>query len=80
MAKVERILHAIQKCRLPVDGLQDVRFTTSFGLAEIEAGNDADALMQRGQPAFASASASGNCVRIESNATCHGVESAAIIG
>jgi diguanylate cyclase len=76
MAKVERILNAIQKCRLPVDGLQDVRFTTSFGLAEIETGNDADVLMDRGLKAFAAASASGNCVRLESGAVCHDVEPA----
>lgn len=79
MSKVERILHAIQKCRLPIEGLQDVRFTTSFGLAEIETGNNADTLMERGQTAFASASATGNCVRIESGAACHGVEPAGVI-
>lgn len=77
VAKVERIMHAVQKCRLPIDGLQDVRFTASFGLAEVETGNDADALMERGLTAFASAAATGNCIRLESRQVCREVETAA---
>jgi diguanylate cyclase len=74
IARVARITNGVQKCRLPVDGLQNARFTVSFGLAEFEAGNDADTLMQRGIKAFAVAAAEGNCVRIESASTCHGIE------
>lgn len=69
--KMERIQHAVQKCRLPFEGLQDLRFTASFGLAEIESGNDADALMDRGVKAFAAAAQAGNSVQVESRSKCH---------
>lgn len=70
IAKVERILNAVQKCRLPVDGLEGVKFTASFGLAELEDGNDADTLMQRGNAALASATKAGNTIHVESKAQC----------
>jgi diguanylate cyclase len=66
--KVERILHAIQKCRLPIDGLENVHFTASFGLAEYEPGNDADTLMSRGSDAFAAAAKLGNNVHLQAGA------------
>ena len=68
MIKVERILHAIEKCRLPIDGLADVRFTASFGLAEVESGNDTDSLMQRGLTAYGAAAAVGNTALVDTNA------------
>jgi diguanylate cyclase (GGDEF)-like protein len=69
-AKVERILHAVQKCRLPVDGLENVKFTASFGLAELEDGNDAEVLMQRGNAALASATKAGNTIHVEAKTQC----------
>jgi diguanylate cyclase len=77
MTKVERILHGIQKCRLPVDGLQDVQFTASFGLAELETGNDVETLMQRGLTAFAAATKTGNCVQMERESECTLLEAGA---
>lgn len=68
MVKVERILHAIEKCRLTIDGLADVRFTASFGLAEVESGNDTDSLMQRGLTAYGAAAAVGNTALVDTNA------------
>jgi diguanylate cyclase len=78
MIKVERILHAIEKCRLPIDGLADVKFTASFGLAEVEAGNDTDKLMQRGTTAYASAAKSGNCAHIEIDSKCRKAEAVGV--
>lgn len=66
--KMERIQHAVQKCRLPFEGLQDLRFTASFGLAEIESGNNADTLMDRGTKAFAAAAQHGNSVQVDVHA------------
>lgn len=74
MIKVERILNAIQKCRLPIDGLADLRFTASFGLAEVEAKNDTEKLMQRGNNAYTSAAKTGNCVHIEIESKCRKAE------
>ncbi len=74
LGKVERILHAVQKCRLPVDGLENVKFTASFGLAELEDGNDAEALMQRGHAALSSATKTGNTIHVESDSVCRGAE------
>lgn len=78
MIKVERILNAVQKCRLPIDGLADLRFTASFGLAEVEAGNDTEKLMQRGSAAYASAAKTGNCAHIEIDSKCRRAEAVAV--
>jgi diguanylate cyclase len=63
--KVERIRQAVEKCKLPFDGLADLRFTASFGLAEIARCDDAGALMNRGQEAFETAAETGNKVHAQ---------------
>lgn len=63
--KIERIRQAIEKCRLPVDGLDEVRFTASFGLAEINELDDATVLMNRGLEAYAQAATKQNCIQVE---------------
>lgn len=63
--KIERIRQAIEKCRLPVDGLDEVRFTASFGLAEINELDDATVLMNRGQEAYALAATKKNCIQVD---------------
>jgi len=62
--KIERIRNAVEKCRIPVDGLDALQFTASFGLAEIADGDDAAKLMERGLEAFAAAAEQGNSVRV----------------
>jgi diguanylate cyclase len=78
MIKVERILNAISKCRLPLDGLAEARFTASFGIAEVETGNDTEKLMHRGTVAYASAAKSGNCAHIEINSKCRRAEAVGV--
>jgi diguanylate cyclase len=63
--KAELIRQAVEKCKLPVDGLSDVRLTTSIGVAEIEPGNDAQELIRRGTMALTAASQHGNMVVAE---------------
>jgi diguanylate cyclase len=69
-AKAERIRAAVEKCKLPIDGLAEVRLTTSLGVAEIEPGNDAEQLIRRGMAAYATAARSGNVVMAERAGTC----------
>lgn len=64
-AKVERIMHAIQKCKLPVEGLENMHLTASFGLAELQADNDVDTLMNRGNAAFLAAAKTGNKISVD---------------
>lgn len=65
--KAERIRHAIDKCKLKAEQLSGLHFTASLGIAEMEIGNDADALMERGSAALEKAAESGNIVCAESD-------------
>lgn len=62
--KIERIRQAIEKCRLPLDGLDDLSFTASFGITEIAAEDDADGLTTRGSAAFDTAALTGNTIHV----------------
>ena len=70
-AKAERIRQAIEKCKLPGGQLDNLRFTASLGIAEIEEGDDAEALMNRGTGAFGAAAATKNVVVAESGGEVH---------
>ncbi|MCE9605742.1 MAG: diguanylate cyclase [Planctomycetia bacterium] len=67
-SKIERIRQAIEKCRIPLDGLDDLRFTASFGLTDIEAQDDADGLMVRGAAAYETAAKNGNSIHVVTDA------------
>jgi diguanylate cyclase len=77
-AKAERIRQAVEKCRLPIEGLSEIRLTACLGVAEIESGNNADTLIRRGTLAYMAAAQKGNIVVSERAGTCIalGVESA----
>ncbi|MGC3968044.1 MAG: GGDEF domain-containing protein [Pirellulales bacterium] len=63
--KIERVRQAVEKCKLPFDGLESLRITASFGLTEIARLDDAGSLMNRGQNAFNVAAEKGNRVYVE---------------
>lgn len=72
VGKAERIRQAVERCKLPIDGLSEIRLTTSLGVAEIEPGNDAEVLVRRGMLAYTAANRAGNIVVVERNGSCNG--------
>lgn len=68
-SKIERIRQAIEKCRIPLDGLEDFCFTASFGLTDIKAQDDADLLMARGAKAYEIAAKTGNTIHVIAEAS-----------
>jgi len=67
--KIERIRQAIEKCRIPLDGLDDLCFTASFGLTDIDAQDDAEILMARGAKAYETAAKTGNVIHVIAEAS-----------
>jgi len=60
----ERLRHAIERCKLPLGGA-DLQFTVSIGGATVEAGDDANSLLQRAEHAVEqSKQAGGNAVSV----------------
>jgi diguanylate cyclase len=68
-SKIERIRQAIEKCRIPLDGLDDLCFTASFGLTDIDANDDAEILMTRGAQAYETAAKTGNTIHVIAEAS-----------
>ena len=69
-AKIERIRQAVEKCRLPLDNLDDLCFTASFGLSEIKPHDDAGLLLSRVLKAYDAAAESGNTVYADTKEYC----------
>jgi diguanylate cyclase (GGDEF)-like protein len=78
--KAERIRQAVEKCRLPIEGLSEIRLTTSLGVAEIEAGNTAEDLIRRGTLAYSVAARQGNIVVAERAGACTAICANAAVG
>jgi diguanylate cyclase (GGDEF)-like protein len=68
-SKIERIRQAIEKCRIPLDGLDDLCFTASFGLTDIDVNDDAEILMTRGAQAYETAAKTGNTIHVIAEAS-----------
>jgi diguanylate cyclase (GGDEF)-like protein len=78
--KAERIRQAVEKCRLPIEGLSELRLTVSLGLAEIEPGNTPEELIRRGTQAYSAAARQGNTVVAERGGVCTAIGAEATVG
>jgi diguanylate cyclase len=79
-AKAERIRQAVEKCRLPIEGLSEIGLTVCLGVAEIEPGNDADELIRRGTLAYAVAARQRNIVVSERDGACTAIGAESAVG